>query len=55
MKHGSGIEDRDDRWSGVKILMTDCFFKINPTEIDPIPPDQFSEESINFASVTLLV
>ena len=32
MKHGSGIKDRDDRSSGVEILMTDVFAKINPTD-----------------------
>jgi hypothetical protein len=31
MKHGSGIKDRDDRSSGIEILMTDVFSKINPT------------------------
>jgi hypothetical protein len=49
MKHGSGIEDRDDKSSGIEILMVDSFDKINPTdplrfdkqtarEIDSIPP-----------------
>jgi hypothetical protein len=32
MKHGSGIKDRDDRSSGIEILMTDAFAKINPTD-----------------------
>jgi hypothetical protein len=30
MKRGSGIKDRDDRSSGIEILMTDAFAKINP-------------------------
>jgi hypothetical protein len=33
MKHGSGINDRDDRSRGIEILMTDVFVKINPTEV----------------------
>jgi hypothetical protein len=33
MKHGSGINDRDDRSSGIEILMTDVFATINPTEV----------------------
>jgi hypothetical protein len=32
MKHGSGIRGRDDRSSGIEILMTDAFAKINPTD-----------------------
>ena len=32
MKRGSGIKDRDDRSSGIEILMTDDFAKINPTD-----------------------
>jgi hypothetical protein len=32
MKHGSGIKDRDDRSSGIEILMADAFAKINPTD-----------------------
>ncbi len=32
MKHGSGINDRDDRSSGIEILMTDAFAKIKPTD-----------------------
>ena len=32
MKHGNGIKDRDDRSSGIEILMTDTFAKINPTD-----------------------
>jgi hypothetical protein len=35
MKHGSGVKDRDesdDRSSGIEILMTDPFDKINPTD-----------------------
>jgi hypothetical protein len=32
MKRGSGIKDRDDRSSGIEILMSDSFAKINPTE-----------------------
>jgi hypothetical protein len=51
MKHGNGIKDRDDKSSGVEILMVESFVKINPTgplmiakqaarrtHIDPIPP-----------------
>ncbi len=33
MKRGSGIKDRDDRSSGIEILMTDVFDKINPTDL----------------------
>ena len=32
MKHGSGIKDRDDKSSGIEILMTEDFVKINPTD-----------------------
>jgi hypothetical protein len=32
MKHGSGIKDRDDRSSGIEILMFDTFVKINQTD-----------------------
>jgi hypothetical protein len=32
MKHGNGIKDRDDKSSGIEILMTETFAKINPTD-----------------------
>ena len=32
MKRGKGIIGRDDRSSGIEILMSDAFAKINPTE-----------------------
>ena len=32
MKHGSGIKDRDDKSSGIEILMAEAFAKINPTD-----------------------
>ena len=32
MKHGNGIKDRDDRSSGIEILMSNVFAKINPTD-----------------------
>ena len=32
MKRGKGIKVRDDRSSGIEILMADAFAKINPTE-----------------------
>ncbi len=32
MKHGSGIKDRDDRSSGIKIPIADVLVKINPTD-----------------------
>ena len=32
MKHGSGIKERDDRSSGIEILMVDAFAKIKPTD-----------------------
>jgi hypothetical protein len=32
MKHGSGIKVRDDKSSGIEILMADAFAKINPTD-----------------------
>ncbi len=32
MKHGCGIKDRDDKSSGIEILMTDPFPKINPSQ-----------------------
>ncbi len=32
MKHGKGIKDLDDKSSGMEILMTDAFTKINPTD-----------------------
>jgi hypothetical protein len=32
MKHGNGIKDRDDRSSGIEILMSDTFAKINPPD-----------------------
>ena len=51
MKHGNGVKGRDDKSSGVEILMTETFTKINPltlycylskkhehNKIDPIAP-----------------
>jgi hypothetical protein len=32
IKLGKGIKGRDDRSSGIEILMSDAFPKINPTE-----------------------
>jgi hypothetical protein len=32
MKRGNGIKGRDDRSSGIKILIPDVFVKINPTD-----------------------
>ena len=32
MKLGSGIKDRDDKSSGIEILMAEAFTKINPTD-----------------------
>ena len=32
MKHGSGTKDRDDKSSGIEILMDEAFDKINPTD-----------------------
>ena len=32
MKIGTGIKDRDDRSSGIAILMSDTFAKVNPTD-----------------------
>ena len=32
MKHGSGMKDRDDRSSGIEILITDDLAKIKPTD-----------------------
>jgi len=32
MKRGNGTKDRDDRSSGIDILITDTFVKINPTD-----------------------
>ena len=32
MKRGKGIKDLDDKSSGMEILMTDAFAKINPTD-----------------------
>ncbi len=32
MKRGKGIKDKDDRSSGINILMVDVFVQINPTE-----------------------
>ncbi len=32
MKHGNGIKDRDDKSSGIRILMSETFAKINPTD-----------------------
>jgi hypothetical protein len=32
MKHGSGIKDREDKSSGIEVLITESFDKINPTE-----------------------
>jgi hypothetical protein len=34
MKKGNGIKDRDDRSSGIEILMSDVFVRINP--MDPL-------------------
>jgi len=32
MKHGSGINGREDKLSGIEILIAEAFAKINPTE-----------------------
>jgi hypothetical protein len=32
MKHGNGINGRDDKSSGIEILMAEAFAKINPTD-----------------------
>jgi hypothetical protein len=32
MKRGNGIKGRDDRLSGIEILMVDAFANINPTD-----------------------
>jgi hypothetical protein len=32
MKHDSGIKDREERSSGIEILITDVFVKIKPTD-----------------------
>jgi len=32
MNHGSGIKGRDDKSSGIEILMTEALAKINPTD-----------------------
>ena len=32
MKHGSGIKDREDKSSGIEILIAEAFAKIRPTE-----------------------
>jgi hypothetical protein len=37
MKHGNGIKGRDDRSSGIEILMSDAFTKINPTDPLKLP------------------
>jgi hypothetical protein len=51
MKHGNGIKDREDKLSGIQMLIAEVFAKVNPTEplrlvkrcegneIDPIPLD----------------
>jgi hypothetical protein len=33
INRGSGIISHDDRSNGIKILMTDVFVKINPTDV----------------------
>ena len=32
MNRGNGIKDREDRSSGIEILIAEAFAKINPTE-----------------------
>jgi hypothetical protein len=32
MKHGNDIKDRNDKSSGIEILMAETFAKINPTD-----------------------
>ena len=32
MKHGNGMKGRDDKSSGIEILMVEDFAKINPTD-----------------------
>jgi hypothetical protein len=32
IKHGSGIKGREDKSSGIEILIAEAFAKINPTE-----------------------
>ena len=38
MNRGSGIKGRDDRSSGIEILMTNAFAKVKPT--DPVRLDK---------------
>ncbi len=37
MKHDSGIKDRDDRSTGIEILMDETFAKISPTDPLTLP------------------
>ncbi len=32
MKHGSAVNGRDDKSSGIEILMAEAFVRINPTD-----------------------
>jgi hypothetical protein len=34
MKHDNGIKDRDDKSSGIEVLMAEAFAKINPTAVN---------------------
>jgi len=43
MKGGSGIKGRDDRSSGIEILIADALAKINPTD-SLILENKFREE-----------
>ena len=32
IKHGNGIQDRQDKSSGIEILIAEAFTEVNPTE-----------------------
>ena len=48
MKRGNGIKDRDDRSSGIEILVTDSFDKINPTDPLRLGTKQSARRKRNF-------
>jgi hypothetical protein len=50
MKHGSGIKGREDKSSGIEILIPEVFAKINPTE-----PLRLDKKALMIAKETKLI
>jgi hypothetical protein len=44
MKHGNGIEGREDKSNGIEILIAEGFCQINPTEVTE--PSRLGREEV---------